>query len=144
MWWLLNWARREWWYGRGRRSGSSAPSADWRSSSGWKCGAWRRWTNRPRPCWATCSAGGPRADNGGRETDMATERPSLVRAWCYLVWLSLRRQARARQMVLIALGLLAFAAAFVAIATRLRFWDQHTWSRRLVQGGERLSYARLA
>jgi ABC-type transport system involved in multi-copper enzyme maturation permease subunit len=74
---------------------------------------------------------------------MPTSRPSLLRAWFYLIWLSLRRQARARQMVLIALGLLAFAAAFVSIASALHFWDMHTWRRRLVVGGERISYAEI-
>jgi ABC-type transport system involved in multi-copper enzyme maturation permease subunit len=72
---------------------------------------------------------------------MSQGRPSLVRAWCYLVWLSLRRQARARQMVLIALGLLAFAAAFVALASALHFWDLHTWRKRV--GDRRVTYGEL-
>jgi ABC-type transport system involved in multi-copper enzyme maturation permease subunit len=72
---------------------------------------------------------------------MPSEKPSLLRAWFYLMGLSLRRQARARQMVWIALGLLAFAAAFVAVGTALRFWDQHTWRRRLAPDGERIAFA---
>ena len=44
-------------------------------------------------------------------------RPSLWRAWCYLVLLSWRRQARARQMVWIALGLLAFTTAMTGMAS---------------------------
>jgi ABC-2 type transport system permease protein len=43
--------------------------------------------------------------------------PSLWRAWCYLVLLSWRRQMRARQMVWIALGLLAFTTAMTAVAS---------------------------
>lgn len=42
--------------------------------------------------------------------------PSAWRAWLALVGLSLRRQARARQMVWIALVLMGFALALVAIA----------------------------
>jgi ABC-type transport system involved in multi-copper enzyme maturation permease subunit len=49
-------------------------------------------------------------------------RPSLPRAWWALVLLSLRRQARARQMVWIALGLLAFAAAMTAVGTATDAW----------------------
>jgi hypothetical protein len=48
--------------------------------------------------------------------------PSPWRAWCYLVLLSWQRQARARQMVWIALGLLAFAVALVAVLTAADFW----------------------
>ena len=44
-------------------------------------------------------------------------QPSLWRAWCYLVLLSWRRQARARQMVWIALGLLAFTTIMTAVAS---------------------------
>jgi ABC-type transport system involved in multi-copper enzyme maturation permease subunit len=67
----------------------------------------------------------------------------MLRAWLYLIGLSLRRQARARQMVWIAVGLLAFAAAFVAVGSALHFWDMHTWRRRLVPGGDRLTYAEI-
>jgi ABC-type transport system involved in multi-copper enzyme maturation permease subunit len=56
--------------------------------------------------------------------------PSLLRAWFYLVGLSLRRQARARQMVWIALGLLAFACAFVAVNTAADRWNMRTWRWR--------------
>jgi ABC-type transport system involved in multi-copper enzyme maturation permease subunit len=72
---------------------------------------------------------------------MSQGRPSLLRAWCYLVGLSLRRQARARQMVLIALGLLVFAAAFVALASAMHFWDMHTWRKRI--GDQRVTYGEL-
>jgi hypothetical protein len=53
--------------------------------------------------------------------------PSAWRAWCYLVWLSLQRQARARQMVWIAVGLLTFSAVFIAINTAGGRWDMHRW-----------------
>ena len=52
---------------------------------------------------------------------------SAWRAWRALVWMSLQRQARARQMVWIALGLLAFAVAFVAIQTKAGRWGMHQW-----------------
>jgi len=48
---------------------------------------------------------------------------SPFRAWCYLIWLSFQRQARTRQMVWIALGLLAFSAALVAPQTMLGRWS---------------------
>jgi len=53
--------------------------------------------------------------------------PSPWRAWWYLVQLSFWRQARLRQMVWVALGLLAFAAAFVAVNTALDRWNIRTW-----------------
>ncbi len=56
-----------------------------------------------------------------------TRPPSMVRAWFYLVWLSLQRQARMRQMIWIALGLLLFAAFFVAVQTALDRWGMHHW-----------------
>jgi ABC-2 type transport system permease protein len=55
------------------------------------------------------------------------EEPSQWRAWCYLVLLSLQRQARLRQMVWLALGLLVFAAAFVALNTALARWQMLNW-----------------
>ncbi len=56
-----------------------------------------------------------------------TARPSALHAWFYLVWLSLQRQARSRQMLWIALGLMVFAVAFIAINTQAGRWDMHTW-----------------
>ncbi len=52
---------------------------------------------------------------------------SRVRAWVYLVRLSLQRQARARQMVWIALVLLAFTGAVVALNTLGGRWGMHHW-----------------
>jgi len=48
--------------------------------------------------------------------------PSSLRAWFYLVWLGVQRQARARQMVLMALGLLVLAAGGVAVITARHEW----------------------
>jgi ABC-type transport system involved in multi-copper enzyme maturation permease subunit len=52
---------------------------------------------------------------------------SRIRAWCYLVWLSWQRQARASQMVWIAVGLLAFSVALVAIFTARDAWSMRFW-----------------
>ncbi|HTU21829.1 MAG TPA: ABC transporter permease subunit [Gemmataceae bacterium] len=52
---------------------------------------------------------------------------SSARAWCYLVWLSWQRQARTQQMVWIALGLLAFSVALVAILTARDSWSMRRW-----------------
>jgi ABC-type transport system involved in multi-copper enzyme maturation permease subunit len=48
---------------------------------------------------------------------------SALRAWFYLIGLSWQRQARARQMVWIALGLLVFASGFVAVQTAAGRWN---------------------
>jgi ABC-type transport system involved in multi-copper enzyme maturation permease subunit len=52
---------------------------------------------------------------------------SSTRAWCYLVWLSWQRQARARQMVWIALGLLVISVILVAINTAAGRWSMKHW-----------------
>ena len=59
----------------------------------------------------------------------APPQPSLWRAWLYLVLLSWRRQARARQMVWIALGLLTFVAAMTAVATAADLWHRPGYRR---------------
>ncbi len=69
---------------------------------------------------------------------------SQVRAWFYLVWLSLQRQARMRQMVWIAVGLLVFAAVFVALQTALGRWDMHNWGFRVKPSGWRATYRSVA
>jgi hypothetical protein len=76
-----------------------------------------------------------RAAAGGRPvpgSELITHNSELItprawRAWCYLVVLSWQRQARARQMVWIALGLLAFATALVAINTAGDRWGMRHW-----------------
>src|SRR5262245_15781877 len=52
---------------------------------------------------------------------------STLRAWLYLVRLSWQRQARARQMVWIALGLLALATVVVALQTLGGRWTMAHW-----------------
>jgi hypothetical protein len=49
--------------------------------------------------------------------------PSAVRAWCYLVWLSVQRQSRSRQMVWIALGLLMLTTTIVLLNTARDRWN---------------------
>lgn len=58
---------------------------------------------------------------------LARPQPSAWRAWFYLVRLSFLRQARARQMVWIALGLLVLAVSLVAINTALGRWTMTNW-----------------
>jgi ABC-2 type transport system permease protein len=52
---------------------------------------------------------------------------SPVRGWFYLIWLSLRRQAQARQMVWIALGLLLFTVLLVAIFSAMGAGNMRNW-----------------
>src|SRR5690349_1085287 len=49
------------------------------------------------------------------------------RAWCYLVWFSWQRQARAHLMVWISLGLLAFLTFVVALNTQAERWSVSYW-----------------
>jgi ABC-type transport system involved in multi-copper enzyme maturation permease subunit len=55
------------------------------------------------------------------------QSPHVLRAWCYLVWLCFQRQARARQMIWIALGLLAVTAVLVTLATLDQRWSMSYW-----------------
>jgi ABC-2 type transport system permease protein len=73
----------------------------------------------------------------------ADVQPSPVRAWLYLVWLSWQRQARARQMVLIALGLLVVALGLVGFRTALGGWGRHYYWRGRDAGPDeaQLAYA---
>jgi ABC-2 type transport system permease protein len=66
--------------------------------------------------------------------------PSVWRAWCYLVWLSFQRQARAHLMVWIAFGLLGLSLLIVGAATQADSWTMANW------GDKRLgmTYARYA
>lgn len=54
--------------------------------------------------------------------------PSPWRAWCFLVWLSFQRQARAHMMIWIALGLLALSLLIVFINTQGERWSMARWS----------------
>jgi ABC-2 type transport system permease protein len=67
---------------------------------------------------------------------------SLWSAWCYLVLLSWRRQARARQMVWIALGLLAFTTAMTAVATAGDLWHRPRF--RLLTAEDQMMLGALA
>jgi ABC-2 type transport system permease protein len=58
---------------------------------------------------------------------------SVLRGWCYLVWLSWQRQARARQMVWVALGLLTLSVCLVGFQTAAGRWGMHRF--RLPQRG---------
>jgi hypothetical protein len=65
-------------------------------------------------------------DGVGPADRAPSAEPRLWRAFGYLVLLSWQRQARARQMVWIALGLMAFSASLVAINTAADRWGlQH-------------------
>lgn len=55
------------------------------------------------------------------------------KAWLYLVWLCLQRQARAHQLVWIALGLLALTTAVVGLNTLGGRWTMNHW--RFPRGG---------
>jgi hypothetical protein len=60
------------------------------------------------------------------------DEPSTLRAWFYLIWLSIQRQARMREMAFIALALLGLAVALVWIFTATDRWNMNNWrlSRR--------------
>ncbi len=60
------------------------------------------------------------------------ETASPWRGWCYLVWLSWQRLARARLMVLVSVGLLAFTLFLVYLNTRFDRWGMWYW--RLPRG----------
>jgi hypothetical protein len=61
-----------------------------------------------------------------QNSELKTQNSSF-RAWCYLVWLSFQRQARARQMVWIALGLLAVTVTVIALNTAGDRWGMNHW-----------------
>jgi ABC-2 type transport system permease protein len=68
-------------------------------------------------------------------------KPSQMRAWCYLVWLSWQRQARASQMVWIAVALLGFTTALAAIFTARGAWSMRQWRWPYRQGPTLLQWA---
>jgi ABC-type transport system involved in multi-copper enzyme maturation permease subunit len=67
-------------------------------------------------------------------SEVAEVRPSLVRAWLYLVWLSWVRQARLRQMLGIALMLLLCVLGVVLINTARNAWSMAAWRWPFRQG----------
>jgi hypothetical protein len=70
---------------------------------------------------------GPLADGPTTPSASAGGGPSPLRAWCYLVWLSVQRQARARLLVWVSLGLLAFMTFVVALNTQAGRWGMAHW-----------------
>jgi ABC-type transport system involved in multi-copper enzyme maturation permease subunit len=54
-------------------------------------------------------------------------KPRPARAWAFLVGFAIRRQARVRQMVGIAVGLLAICLLLVAAFTASNGWDRYHW-----------------
>lgn len=76
---------------------------------------------------------GPGADGRaprGAPAGLSPGRPmtgSSCRAWCYLVALSFRRQARMRQMVWIALCLMGFSVVLVGLFTAGGEWSMARW-----------------
>jgi ABC-2 type transport system permease protein len=71
----------------------------------------------------------PSALGSSSSLPVASE-PSPARAWLYLLWHCFQRQAKARQMVWIALALLGFAVTVVAIITAAGGWGMgHYWVR---------------
>jgi len=71
-----------------------------------------------------------------RHPELSEERAACLgvavgwRAWWFLVMLSIRRQARVRQMVWIALGLLCLTATLVALNTLAGRWGMDHWRWR--------------
>ncbi len=57
-----------------------------------------------------------------------TTQPSVWRAWCYLVWLSFQRQARAHLLVWIALALLGLTLAILILTTQADRWSMANWT----------------
>src|SRR5262249_18259408 len=62
-----------------------------------------------------------------RDSPLTSSQHSLIRAWFYLVWLCVQRQARLRQMVGIALALLLLMATLVALNTLAGRWGMDKW-----------------
>jgi ABC-2 type transport system permease protein len=54
------------------------------------------------------------------------------RAWFYLIWLCMQRQARVRQMVWIALALLGLMATLIALNTLAGRWPMYHWPWRWI------------
>jgi ABC-type transport system involved in multi-copper enzyme maturation permease subunit len=68
--------------------------------------------------------------------------PSPLRAWFFLVWLSLQRQARVGQIVWIALGLLAFSGLLVGTITVSGWWGMQ--NRRLPRSRDGVTFKNWA
>jgi ABC-type transport system involved in multi-copper enzyme maturation permease subunit len=66
------------------------------------------------------------------EPRSSTASPSATRAWFYLVWFSIQRQARARQMILIALGLFVLTLTIILFVTARGGWTMEYYRWRWV------------
>jgi ABC-2 type transport system permease protein len=69
-----------------------------------------------------------------------TDETSALSAWCYLVWLSCQRQARAHLMVWISLGLLALTIFIVGITTQANRWGMWHWRLPRARGPSYAEY----
>lgn len=67
------------------------------------------------------------AENKEHTPPVRQDSLSPTRAWLYLVRLSWQRQARATQMVWIAVGLLVFSVSLSAIFTAMGAWSMRYW-----------------
>jgi ABC-2 type transport system permease protein len=81
------------------------------------------------------------SENRGLTPPARHDTSSRIRAWCYLVWLSWQRQARAAQMVWIAVGLLLFVVSLEAIFTSMGAWSMRRWRWPYRQGPTYLQWA---
>lgn len=72
-----------------------------------------------------------------------TTTASPWRSWCYLVWLSWQRQMRARLMVWVAVGLLAFMTFLVYVNTQLGAWTMIHWRSSRPDGPMFIEYYEL-
>ncbi len=83
----------------------------------------------------------PVPPTGGLTPPARPDSLSPMRAWCYLVSLSWQRQARASQMVWIAVGLLLFIVSLEAIFTSMDAWSMRNWRWPFRQGPTYLQWA---
>jgi ABC-type transport system involved in multi-copper enzyme maturation permease subunit len=59
-------------------------------------------------------------------------QPSVLRACCYLAWLSWQRQARAHMLVILSLILLIATALLFCVLSYLNLWSVRSWRYRVV------------
>lgn len=75
---------------------------------------------------------------------MSIVNSSLFRAWCFLVWLSFVRQARAHLMVWIALGLVGLSMLIVGITTQANRWNMVRYPHKGISYRQHLENVGLA
>src|SRR5205807_2385389 len=79
---------------------------------------------------ALSTAVGPEAAGKPRPvvlTSRPPERPTALRAWWYLVRLSVQRQSRSHHMLWVALILLGLTATIVLLNTAANRWGMYHW-----------------